>query len=617
MIKIIICTIAVTSLMSTCFSQTAPVDLSKRTKQDTLDAWQKDRFGIFIHWGASSVLDAGAGSWCRADNNKVLGNKTASEAPDVIKSGAYLSRKGRRPIAQEIYDNLHHVFNPEGFDATEWAKLFKEAGAGYIVFTAKHHDGFCMFDTQTQDYKITNTPFKRDICKELADACRAEGVRVFWYYSPVDWWHPDWKTKADTAYEDDAFLPQVEELVSNYGPIEGIWWDGGQITKKYADQVVALIKEKQPWALLNPRLGGGAPSDFETPEQKLGEFNMKRRWESCMTMTGPEWFWNGGKKYKSTETSLKTLIACAVGDGNLLLDVGPRADGRIDERAAETYRTIGTWLKQYGQSIRGTRGGPYKPGHWGGSTRNGNKVYLHITQVIEDGKLVLPALPVNIVDARCLTGGEVEVNQTESQLIVTVSKQASVDTLVELTLTSDSMAIEPIETDSKHSLTDNAVVKASSLSAQWPRNNTDCLVHHAWEKGGATLQFGEPGYEEQQAALARKPSKGEGFSWVGRHLGHHYRFWQAEKNDKDPWLELEFTSEKTFSQIYLWESYGYSDEFAFDAMVDGKWETIFADNGGIGFYNRKLKESVTTTKVRVRFIKSTGPVAMFGIMLYK
>jgi alpha-L-fucosidase len=313
------------------------------------------------------VLELGAGSWNRADNvsqytsGSAVGNKTANSVPEEIKSGDYLKYKGQGTAPQIVYDNLHHVFNPKGFDAKEWARLFKAAGAGYIVFTTKHHDGFCNFDTQTQDYDIMNTPFKRDICKELAIACRAEAVRVFWYYSPVDWWHPDWRANADTAYEEKAFLPQMEELLTNYGPIDGIWWDGGQITEKYAKKVHELIQKHQPWALTNGRLGGGFGGDFETPEQKLGEFNIDSRWESCITMTGASWFWNGGKEYKSSNTCLKTLIACAVGDGNLLLDVGPRGDGRIDERAAEIYRSMGAWLKQYGPSIRGTRGGPYKP----------------------------------------------------------------------------------------------------------------------------------------------------------------------------------------------------------------------------------------------------------------
>ena len=608
-------------LSSTGVAQAEPTHLSKRTKQEVVAQWQHDRFGIFIHWGPSSVLELGAGSWNRADNvsqytsGSAVGNKTANSVPEEIKSGDYLKYKGQGTAPQIVYDNLHHVFNPKGFDAKEWARLFKAAGAGYIVFTTKHHDGFCNFDTQTQDYDIMNTPFKRDICKELAIACRAERVRVFWYYSPVDWWHPDWRANADTAYEEKAFLPQMEELLTNYGPIDGIWWDGGQITEKYAKKVHELIQKHQPWALTNGRLGGGFGGDFETPEQKLGEFNIDSRWESCITMTGASWFWNGGKEYKSSNTCLKTLIACAVGDGNLLLDVGPRGDGRIDERAAEIYRSMGAWLKQYGPSIRGTRGGPYKPGPWGGSTRVGNKVYLHITQILEGGRLVLPALPATITRVRCITGGKADFKNANGQLILALSQQDKVDTIVELTLDADSMVIKPIETAPKHSLTDNAKGTSSSIAGM--SNNASCLVHHAWESGTVKLQFGEPGYEQQQVELAKKPNPEKGFGWINNHLGHPYRYWQADDKDQAPWVELELVSEKTFTQVYLWENFGYNDEFAFDAMVGGEWKTLFTDKGGIGYYNRKLKNPVSANKVRVRSLKSTGPVSMNGIMLYE
>lgn len=614
-------------LQNSVFAQVAHPDLSKRTKQDVIDQWQKDRFGIFIHWGASSILNAGAGSWCREDNFKgngkdkhPAGNKTQATAPEVITSGEYLKWKGKRPIPQEIYDNLHHVHNPTRFDANEWAQLFKDAGAGYIVFTAKHHDGFCNFDTKTQDYKITNTPFKRDICKELVEACRAEGIRVFWYYSPVDWWHPDWMSGKDTAYEEQAFLPQVEELVSNYGPIEGIWWDGNQITKKYADKVVSMIKEKQPWALLNPRLGGGAPSDFSTPEQKLGEFNMDRRWESCITMTGSSWFWNGGTNYKTTNICISTLVQCVIGDGNLLLDFGPKADGTIDQRAADTYRAMGAWLNKYGAAVRGTRGGPYKPGPWGGSTRTKDKVYLHVLQKIEDGKLSLPPLGLDVTSARCLNGGEVKFTQTEKGIDLEIPKQDEVDLIVELAVVGDALALDPIvtHTDTGHNVIDNAELKASSIGGRG--NTPNCLVHHDWEgkgKAEAILNFGEPGYEEQQERLKKKAKMKKKERWANNHIGHPFRFWQAGDEDKNPWIEVRLSSVAEISQLYLWENHGYVTAFAVDAKVNGEWQELFTEKGGMGVYNRKLKNPVGTAAIRIRFTEISGPVSMNAIKLFK
>lgn len=590
-------------------------DAPTRSKQAIIEAWQRDRFGIFVHWGPSSVLDQGSGSWARKSNQGPQENQTRASPPDVITSGEYLKFKGRQPVPQDVYDNLFHVFNPTNFDAREWAKLFKEAGAGYVVFTAKHHDGFCMFETRTQDYNIMKSPFRRDICRELVDACRAAGVRVFWYYSPVDWWNPKWISKQDTSYEETHFLPQVEELLANYGPVDGIWWDGGQITKNYVKRTFEIINKHQPWIMTNGRLGDGAGGDFGTPEQALGEFNMEKRWESCITMTGDSWFWNGGKNYKSATTCIRTLIQCACGDGNLLLDVGPRPDGRIDERAAATYRAMGRWLNEYGQSVRGTRGGPYKPGLWGGSTRNGKHVYLHITEILEDGELTLPVLPAKIVSARCLTGGDVTAKQTDSVLKISLTKQSPVESLVDLELDSNSMGIKPIETSkaNAHSLSENATGSSSSIGGM--NNNASCLVPHAWEKNGATLHFGEPGYEEQQTALAKKPEPKEGFGWANNHLGHPFRYWQAKESDTQPWIELELAAPKTFTQVCLLENYGYTEAFAFDAFVNGEWKTNFTD-GEMGIYNRKLRAPVTTAKVRIRFLKTTGPVSMTSVMLY-
>jgi alpha-L-fucosidase len=588
-----------------------------RTKQATLEYWRQRRFGIFLHWGPSSVLELGSGSWARKGSPGFpQQNQTQATAPAVISSGAYLKFKGQGGgVPQEVYDNLFHVFDPAAFNAREWVRLFKEAGAGYVVFTAKHHDGFCMFDTKTQDYNITHTPFRRDVCRELADACRAEGLLFLFYYSPPDWWNPGWiGSRKDGSYVDSHFLPQVEELLTNYGPLDGLWWDGGQISRKYTLKTLDLIQRHQPWLIINGRLGDGVGGEFGTPEQTLGAFNLKEPWESCITMTGDAWFWNGGKDYKTASTCLRYLVSCACGDGNLLLDVGPRPDGRIDERAAANYRAMGSWLNQYGQTIRGTRGGPFKPGRWGGSTRTAQYIYLHITETLENKQLILPALPAKITGARMLTGGTVQFQQTAGALELRFSEQAPVDTIVELTLDGDALSLVPIETErpGARSLTDDATGSSSSDRGL----NASCLVHHAWEKDGVTLHFGEPGYEEQQAALAKKPNpQQKGFGWGHNHLGHPFRYWQAAKDDSAPWVELALAAEKTFSEICLAENHGYTAAFACDAFTQGAWTPLFTA-GEMGLYNRRLAKPVTATKLRIRFLKTTGPVALSSIMLY-
>ncbi len=561
-------------------------------------------------------MELGSGSWARKGTPGFpQENQTRPSAPEAITSGQHLKYKSQGGVPQEVYDNLFHVFNPSAFNAQEWVTLFKQAGAGYVVFTAKHHDGFCMFDTKTQDYNIMHTPFRRDVCKELADACRAQGLMFLFYYSPPDWWNPGWiGSRKDGPYVDSHFLPQVEELLTRYGPIDGLWWDGGQISRKYSLKTLDLIQKHQPWIIINGRLGDGVGGEFGTPEQTLGAFNMREPWESCITMTGDSWFWNGGVNYKTATTCIRYLIDCACGDGNLLLDVGPRPDGRLDDRAADTYRQMGRWLAGNGTSIRGTRGGPFKPGLWGGSTRVGNHIYLHITEILETRQLTLPPIPGRITGARCLTGGDVAFKQTDKALLLTLSAQAPVDTIVQLTLDGDAMLIKPIDTQKPElrSLTDNATGTSSSDRGL----NASCLVHHAWEKGGITLQFGEPGYEEQQAALANKPTpQQKGFGWGHNHLGHPFRYWQAAKDDPAPWVELTLPSERTFSEISLLENHGYTEQFAFDACIKGEWKTLFSDKE-IGRYNRRMENPVTATKIRVRFLKVSGPVALSSIMLY-
>jgi hypothetical protein len=189
-----------------------------------------------------------------------------------------------------------------------------------------------------------------------------------------------------------------------------------------------------------------------------------------------------------------------------------------------------------------------------------------------------------------------------------------VDTIVELTLDGDALSLVPIETErpGARSLTDDATGSSSSDRGL----NASCLVHHAWEKDGVTLHFGEPGYEEQQAALAKKPNpQQKGFGWGHNHLGHPFRYWQAAKDDSAPWVELALAAEKTFSEICLAENHGYTAAFACDAFTQGAWTPLFTA-GEMGLYNRRLAKPVTATKLRIRFLKTTGPVALSSIMLY-
>jgi len=229
----------------------------------------------------------------------------------------------------------------------------------YLVFTTKHHDGFCMFDTKLTDYKITNSPFGRDVVKELADACHEANFRLGFYYSPPDWHHPDYRTANHPRYI-EYLHGQLRELCSNYGRLDILWFDGlgGKATDWDAERLFKMIRTLQPHIIINNRCG--LPGDFDTPEQRIGRFQTNRPWESCITI-GRQWAWKPNDRLKSLKQCIDILVRCVGGDGNLLLNVGPMPTGEIEPRQVARLKEIGAWLARYGESIYGTRGGPFPP----------------------------------------------------------------------------------------------------------------------------------------------------------------------------------------------------------------------------------------------------------------
>ena len=560
---------------------------------ENYEGWRAARFGVFIHWNASSVLHLGEGSWSRknpteqgADYHRKGLNRMSKEPPAAIADGSYRKYMRQGGVPMEIYDNLFHAFNPTNFDADAWARTFKDAGAGYVVFTAKHHDGFCMFDSAFTDYDIMATPFRRDVAKELADACRRHGLKLLWYYSRCDWFEPRHDVDNPGPYA-DYLSNQVRELLTKYGEIAGLWWDAGQIaipTRPLFDMILGI----NPRIISNGRIQGPGQQvpgvSFGTPEQELGAFNMKSPWESCVTMQGEGWFWNGGKDIRSADSCLRLLVGCATGDGNLLLDFGPDELGRIHPDVQRNLAAMGAWLRRHGSSIYGTRGGPYMPGPWGGSTRKDRTVYLHITQTWPGGRLVLPRLPRTVVASKVLTGGGATVTQATDGLSIGIDPRhhPPVDTVVALELDSDAMSIEPIPTaaDPWASLTVDARVTASSAARFWASQPPDCVVLHGWEKKG-----GGPapaGMEELR----------------DKHRGHIWRAWVAEDGDAQPWIELDLGRPRAFDRVVLREKFNRIRAFKLQAAGDGGWRTFF-EGAALDTFSLHLPEPIVARKVRL------------------
>lgn len=392
--------------------------------------WRDAKFGLFIHWGPVSIKGKEI-SWSRKGPRR----------------GDH--REGKIIPAEE-YDNLYKQFNPVKFDAKSWVKLAKDAGMKYLVFTAKHHDNFSMFDTKMSEYKITNSPFKRDVCKELAEACHQGGIRLGWYHSGVDWVHPDFGTENHKRYV-EFYLGQIRELCTNYGKVSIWWFDGyGRPNKVYRQlwgddlkKAAAMLRQLQPGILLNPR--GGTPGDYGTWEQKIGVFNKSRPWEACITI-GTQWAWKPNDNIKSLKECLQTLVQVVGGDGNLLFNVGPMPTGEIEAQQAQRLREMGQWLKKYGESIYSTRGGPFKRGAWGASTYRNKTIYVHVLDWQGKDEVTLPAIPIKIEKVTVLTGGKAKVEQAGDVIKIAVPKenQQDIDTIIKLEIDEPVEDIEPV-----------------------------------------------------------------------------------------------------------------------------------------------------------------------------
>ena len=396
--------------------------------------WFQDaRFGLFIHWGVYSVL--GDGEW-------VMNN---------------------RKIPAADYEKLPAFFNPTEFDAAQWVSMAKAAGMKYITITSKHHDGFAMFDSKVSDYDIVDrTPYKKDVLKALAEECRKQGLKLFFYYSQLDWHNPDYYPRGRTGQ--DAGRPdhgdfekylqymdaQLKELLTNYGEIGGIWFDGWwdrPDANWHLDRTYSLIHQLQPQAMIgsNHHRMPNPGEDFQMFEKDLpggrtAEFNKDSEigtlpLETCETMNGAWGFNINDRRYKSTRELIRYLVRAAGSNANFLLNVGPMPNGRIQPEFVSRLAEMGSWLEKSGESIYGTRGGPIAPHPWGVTTKKGNRVYVHVLEN-QDQALLLSGLPSKVQSAKLLaTGAAVQYTPTDSGVILKLpSAPDAIDTIVTLDL---------------------------------------------------------------------------------------------------------------------------------------------------------------------------------------
>jgi alpha-L-fucosidase len=382
---------------------------AKKVYQDRMartEWFMEDRFGMFIHWGIYSI--PARGEWVRSQEEMTI----------------------------DDYQAFFKEFNPVNFNPGEWAKLARKAGMKYAVITAKHHDGFCLFDSKLTDYKVTNTPAGRDLLKEWVDAFRAEGLKVGFYYSLIDWHHPDYPGYGDRQhpmrnneeyksqkYNWDRYLEymhgQVRELCTNYGKLDIMWFDfsyGEFKGEKWkSKELVEMVRELQPGIIIDNRLGGNMElkepepwaGDFEGPEQYIpvrGVFDEDGNpipWEVCMTLNNHWGYASNDYEYKSPRDIIRALVNCVSKGGNLLLNVGPDALGKIPEPSVKILKEVGKWMSKNSESIYGCGVAEYPKPDWGRYTQKGSILYAHVMEQ-NIGQICAEGLRGKVIKARLL-----------------------------------------------------------------------------------------------------------------------------------------------------------------------------------------------------------------------
>jgi alpha-L-fucosidase len=555
---------------ATPFASATPSGLGPRPYPERLRWWAEGRFGLFIHWGPVSLKETEI-SWSRANSN--------SKCPN----------QGNIPV--EVYDNLYRQFNPTNFSGSGWARLAKAAGVKYMVLTAKHCDGFLLWHSQASDYNIAHTPFQRDVCIELARAARRQGLRIGWYFSPMDWRDPDFRTDRNALFV-DRMQSEVRELLSQCGRIDLLWFDW-DVQEPLYDQArtYQIVKELQPRIILDNRLDLGpgnnecqllsTNADYYTPEQSVGAYDDQRPWESCMTISrSGQWAWGGHKDgVKPFAACLEMLIRCAGGDGNLLLNVGPMPNGQIAPEQAGRLKELGAWLAKYGQSIYGTRGGPFKPGAYGASTRKGKTIFLHLWGWSK-GSLKLPPIPAKVLHSRVLTGGKADVRQTPAGLEISLPQadRQPLDTVIALDLDRSALGLAALDVPVEPSLTTHAKATASNVY-------------------GNQAEYGP-----DKAVDGRDDTR-----------------WATDASTTSAWLEVDLGRPATFSRAAIIQAFPELKrihKFAIEYFRDGQWETCYRGGDPGGELNAGFPP-ITAQRVRLNLLDANGGPTIWEFQLFR
>ena len=477
---IIVITVLSILAIPACAQITAKSALADTIEQrdERMQWWREARLGMFIHWGVYSIP---AGTY---------------KDKQISGIGEWIMENGDIPVAE--YEKYAKQFNPVKFNAGQWVQIAKNAGMKYIVITSKHHDGFCLWDSKVSKYDIMDTAtFKRDILKELSVACKKHGIRLCFYHSIMDWHHPDAQAPFYPSYNDGSrtnpnfsryvktyLKPQLKELITNYGPLGVMWFDGEWIKDWTEPQGIDLynyIRSLQPDIIINNRVGKGRKSmqgmtkegyfagDFGTPEQEIPPTGLPGvDWETCMTMNDTWGFKSYDNNWKSKEDLLRKLVDIASKGGNFLLNVGPTSEGLIPQASVERLAAMGEWMTRNSESIYGTTASPFEKLPWGRCTAKPGKLYLHVFDWPKNGELKVPMPRSDVQMAYLFTHkdrAELLLDSDEGgNLVVTVPRKVPdvIDTVVLLEMEAEAVVVPQAEDGSIILKAGDAVVRGTN-----------------------------------------------------------------------------------------------------------------------------------------------------------